>query len=312
MENRIKELRLSAGLSIRKLSELLKENGIVLSSDSISKYERGVRQPKIENWEKLADFFGVTVEYLQGYGVSRDEMLNFFVSILSDYDADPEAPGYDLILRLNSYISPKTIKNVEKLVSFYFGGENFTFTPIEWQTMMMLKKWGKHVFEQRITLLNIQKNNSSVIKKAGDIFRVPGVLDAVVKDLSNNAKTLNDYHFLSKIRPDGDILDVHNIKDVTNVEGAFFYSLRREKNKKDLVKSKKAIKELDNATEKGKEDTKDDNYIYGRINGILKNFLEKLTVEDFLLLQDNIDVVSDVFNAYLDLKINMAQIEEYE
>lgn len=305
--NRIKEMREEKSLT---LSDVSKHTGI--SSPTLSRYEKGIRKPKIENWEKLADFFGVTVEYLQGYGVSRDEMLNFFVSILSDYDADPEAPGYDLILRLNSYISPKTIKNVEKLVSFYFGGENFTFTPIEWQTVMMLKKWGKHVFEQRITLLNIQKNNSSVIKKAGDIFRVPGVLDVVVKDLSNNAKTLNDYHFLSKIRPDGDILDVHNIKDVTNVEGAFFYSLRREENKKDLVKSKKAIKELDNATEKGKEDTKDDNYIYGRINGILKNFLEKLTVEDFLLLQDNIDVVSDVFNAYLDLKINMAQIEEYE
>ncbi|ETA73340.1 helix-turn-helix domain-containing protein [Ligilactobacillus equi] len=312
MENRIKELRKERGITLKELSEAVGLAISTLSGYEKKENEKGSRNPKIENWEKLADFFGVTVEYLQGYGVSRDEMLNFFVSILSDYDDDPEAPGYDLMSRLNSYISPKTAKNVEKLVSCYSKGENFTFTPIEWQTVMVLEKWGKHVFEQHITLLDIQKNNPSVIKKVGDIFRVSGVFDAVVKDLSNNAKPLNDYHFLSKIRPVGDVLDVHNIKDVTNVDGAFFYSLRREKNKKDLVKSKKAIKELDNATEKGKEDTKDDNYIHGRINGILKNFLEKLTVEDFLLLQDNIDVVSDVFNAYLNLKINMAQIEEYE
>lgn len=61
MENNIKKLRKEQGLSIRKLSKLTG-----LAPDTISKYEREERKPKIENWQKLADYFGVSVEYLQG------------------------------------------------------------------------------------------------------------------------------------------------------------------------------------------------------------------------------------------------------
>lgn len=31
---------------------------------TISKYERGKREPKLETWFKLADFFGVSLSYL--------------------------------------------------------------------------------------------------------------------------------------------------------------------------------------------------------------------------------------------------------
>lgn len=61
MTNNIRKLRKERGLSIRKLSKL-----VDLSPDTISKYEREERKPKIENWQKLADYFGVSVEYLQG------------------------------------------------------------------------------------------------------------------------------------------------------------------------------------------------------------------------------------------------------
>lgn len=72
MSNRIKELRKEKGLSIRKLSDCLKEKGVSLSADSISKYERGERTPKIENWQKLADFFEVPVPYITGESSHRD------------------------------------------------------------------------------------------------------------------------------------------------------------------------------------------------------------------------------------------------
>lgn len=64
--NRIKELRKSLGLSIEQLSEELKKADYNISASSISKYERGKRNPKIETWQKLADFFDVSVPYLQG------------------------------------------------------------------------------------------------------------------------------------------------------------------------------------------------------------------------------------------------------
>lgn len=80
MSNRIKELRLEKGLSQRKLAE---ETGI--SQQSLSFYEKGDRRPKIETWQKLADFFDVPVSYLQGLDDSRDvNQISFFK--ISSYD----------------------------------------------------------------------------------------------------------------------------------------------------------------------------------------------------------------------------------
>lgn len=64
--NRIKQLRQQKNLSIDELSKQLKEQGVSISPASISKYERGARNPKIENWIKLAFYFDVPVAYLQG------------------------------------------------------------------------------------------------------------------------------------------------------------------------------------------------------------------------------------------------------
>ena len=66
-KNRIKDLRLQKGLS---QSELAKKVGI--SNQIISFYENNKREPKIENWQKLADFFGVSVPYLQGISNIKD------------------------------------------------------------------------------------------------------------------------------------------------------------------------------------------------------------------------------------------------
>ncbi len=64
--NRIKQLRIENDLTLKKLSEDLKENNIKISSDSLAKYERGEREPKIDKWQALADFFNVSIPYLQG------------------------------------------------------------------------------------------------------------------------------------------------------------------------------------------------------------------------------------------------------
>lgn len=68
MGNRIKELRQSKGIS---QSELAQKVGI--SNQAISHYETEKRYPKIEAWQKLADFFNVSVPYLQGFDVSESK-----------------------------------------------------------------------------------------------------------------------------------------------------------------------------------------------------------------------------------------------
>ena len=64
--NRLKELRLKRGLTLRELSGCLNDEGFYIAPDTLAKYERGDRNPKIEKWLKLADFYGVSVPYLKG------------------------------------------------------------------------------------------------------------------------------------------------------------------------------------------------------------------------------------------------------
>lgn len=59
--NRIKELRQKNNLTLRALGEKIN-----MSSSRLSQYETGKREPRLETWQKLADFFQVPVPYLQG------------------------------------------------------------------------------------------------------------------------------------------------------------------------------------------------------------------------------------------------------
>ena len=54
MDNKIKQLRLENGYSIRSLAEALNESGFKITSMTISRYERGEREPKISTWENLS------------------------------------------------------------------------------------------------------------------------------------------------------------------------------------------------------------------------------------------------------------------
>lgn len=66
--NRIREERKRKNLTLQETVDKLKEKeSILITSDALSKYERGDREPKLETWQKLADFYGVSVPYLQGY-----------------------------------------------------------------------------------------------------------------------------------------------------------------------------------------------------------------------------------------------------
>lgn len=59
--NRLKELRKEKGLTLKQMGQLLN-----MLDSTLSQYENGRRRPKEETWKKLADFFDVSVPYLQG------------------------------------------------------------------------------------------------------------------------------------------------------------------------------------------------------------------------------------------------------
>ena len=62
MKNRLKELRQERHLTLKQLGQ-----EVNMRDNTLSQYETGKRHPKFEVWQKLADFFGVSVPYLQGY-----------------------------------------------------------------------------------------------------------------------------------------------------------------------------------------------------------------------------------------------------
>lgn len=86
-QNRIAKLRKERGLS---QAQLAKETG--LTRQAISLYEIGKREPKLEIWIKLADFFNVPVSYLQG--ISNNKKSNLVsdskkvVALLDELDKD--------------------------------------------------------------------------------------------------------------------------------------------------------------------------------------------------------------------------------
>ena len=61
MENRLKEIRQKNSLTLEKMGEK-----VGIAKNTLSRYESGKREPKLEVWQKLADFFNVSVPYLQG------------------------------------------------------------------------------------------------------------------------------------------------------------------------------------------------------------------------------------------------------
>lgn len=115
--NRIKELRQSKGLT---QAGLAKKVGI--SEQAVSFYENDRRKPKIETWNRLADFFNVSVPYLQGLpepvGKNRLKELRqkknltlkrlgkhvgMLDSTLSQYETGKREPGQEVWQKLAYY-----------------------------------------------------------------------------------------------------------------------------------------------------------------------------------------------------------------
>ena len=97
---RLKKLRERKRLNQTELANLLK-----VSNGSISKWERGDRQPDYETLENIADTFNVTIDYLLGRSDSKQEFnesqMNFStpqeaLSFILKQDMVADFGGYDL------------------------------------------------------------------------------------------------------------------------------------------------------------------------------------------------------------------------
>lgn len=241
MKNRIKELRGELGLSIRKLSNNLKEKGIPLSPDSISKYERGERMPKIENWQKLADYFGVTVGYLQGKGVTPDEMLNFIVDMfnINRTVINPinktRIDKREIYYVLQIYLDIEAIKKISTAIPLesHYANIKYTYTPIV----------------DKYELEDIFRNNRHIFRGSDlDNFRKifnenKRVKNIVRESLRKNVTFLKDYEFLcdfempfrdEKRKKEAQLLELENPNAVCMVYEKLVSDLENGKSKDDI------------------------------------------------------------------------------
>lgn len=83
MKNRIKELRNKQRLS---QTELADKTGI--SQPLISRCEKGFENSKKQTWQTLANFFNVSVPYLQGYLIAECRWCGNKFVLTSDKDKD--------------------------------------------------------------------------------------------------------------------------------------------------------------------------------------------------------------------------------
>lgn len=133
--NRIKELRKQKGIGQKELAKSL---GV--TQQTISLYEKDSREPKLATWEKLANFFQVSLPFIQGYDSEvqqKNELTEkqkncpychadsigyvkpiFQNKFYLDYDTDGSEP--------KSHMSRTYIKNNKIISETYFDGETKT------------------------------------------------------------------------------------------------------------------------------------------------------------------------------------------
>lgn len=129
---RLKELRKEKGISLIKLSEILKEKyDISVSTSQLMYYEKERSEPRNKQvWKKLADYFGVSEAYLLGYSSVKNEtdikvaVLDETIEklcVIKDNMILAESYGIPNLLDLGLVTAIAAIESFKKEIEF--GGE---------------------------------------------------------------------------------------------------------------------------------------------------------------------------------------------
>lgn len=194
--NRIAELRKDRGLTIQQVAD-----GIGVSNGTISRYEKGTREPKLETWIKLADFFNVPVSYLQGlsdhnYNDPVENARSFLNSHPNLADSSLDDANASEIFNfmnpsdLNNQMRDSAIRQFQQLVNLFLSkSDSKNWTEIREDQRKKMIKIVNSLDDKKIDevvhyvsmafymLLDGDSNDKNSLKKAIDDFYLKYITD---------------------------------------------------------------------------------------------------------------------------------------
>ncbi|TDX49138.1 helix-turn-helix domain-containing protein [Orenia marismortui] len=118
---RLKKLRIDNNKTLDEMA-----GDLNTTKATLSRYENGIRQPKMNFTEEIADYFDVSVDYLLGRTDQRQNPNNKIKSAISD---DPELLEFwkelekredlQLLFKQTRDLNPKTIQRVVNIIKAF-------------------------------------------------------------------------------------------------------------------------------------------------------------------------------------------------
>lgn len=138
MGNRIGELRRNKGLTLKEMGKLLN-----IRDNTLSQYETGKREPQLGMMIELANFFGVSLEYLMGKTDKRD------------YPLDTDDDALDLLEKLEN-----------KEISYYNVSSETSLKLALWsvENQKLLKEKYPKLFERASFVIEFLENDNRSLK----------------------------------------------------------------------------------------------------------------------------------------------------
>lgn len=110
MVKNLRKLRLSKGISQQQLADVIET-----TQQSINKYENHSTEPDIDTLIKLADYFGVAVDFLIGHPTSPDTatspveplLTKEEIALIENYRSISKAEQESIRLVLKNYLKRK-------------------------------------------------------------------------------------------------------------------------------------------------------------------------------------------------------------
>jgi transcriptional regulator with XRE-family HTH domain len=102
---KLKELRIGNDLSQSELAE-----NLGIAQNTLSQYENGKREPDIATLNIIANYFGVTTDYLIGRNIIEDEELTEYLQELKS------RPEMKMLFKLSKNATKEDIEKTVKII----------------------------------------------------------------------------------------------------------------------------------------------------------------------------------------------------